>query len=203
MKMKAAVLAVIAVILIASGAKEETPLEVISVETPQVVEREIEAVEIPVEPLTVETKWFYDVPLDLEVQTHIIRECEKYGIDPAIVIAMAYRETKFDADAIGDNGKSFGLMQIQTRWHEERMERLGVTDIMLPIQNVTVAIDYLSELLDKYGDMEMALMAYNAGSTGAYNYWFSKGIYSNGYSQEIIRNSERYKEEMIEYVLYR
>ena len=107
---------------------------------------------------------YYDVLLTRELQDHIFAECEKHGIDPAIVIAMCYRESSYDAGAVGDNGRSFGLMQIQRRYHEERMERLGVTDLLDPLQNVTVGIDFLAELLDRYdGDVEKALTAYNRG----------------------------------------
>lgn len=107
----------------------------------------------------------YDVPLATDLQMHIISEAESYGIDPAIVFAIAYRESTFNASIIGDNGSSLGLMQVQPYWHSERMERLGCTDLLDPFQNVTVAIDYLSEMLSWYGgDMAKALTAYNRGS---------------------------------------
>ena len=140
---------------------------------------------------------FYPAPLDRDLQTHIFRTCEDYGVDPAIIIAMIDQESDFYPGAIGDGGKSFGLMQIQRRWHEERMERLGVTDLIDPYQNVTVGIDYLAELLDKYdGNMEKALIAYNMGATGAYKNCFSKGIFSTKYSREVLANSEKLREDV-------
>lgn len=106
----------------------------------------------------------YDVPLAADLQIHIIKTCEEHHIDPAIVMAMAYRESGFNAEAIGDGGDSYGLLQIQPRWHYGRMERLGCTDLLDPFQNVTVAVDYLAEQLDRYdGDMAKALVAYNQG----------------------------------------
>lgn len=107
----------------------------------------------------------YDVPLDAELQLHIIEQAEAHGIDPAIIMAMAYRESGYNANAIGDGGDSFGLLQIQPRWHYARMERLGCTDLLDPFQNVTVAVDYLAEQVDRYdGDVAKALVAYNQGS---------------------------------------
>lgn len=106
----------------------------------------------------------YDVPLDAELQLHIIEQAEAHGIDPAIIMAMAYRESGFNAEAIGDGGDSYGLLQIQPRWHYARMERLGCTDLLDPFQNVTVAVDYLAEQIDRYdGDVAKALVAYNQG----------------------------------------
>lgn len=105
----------------------------------------------------------YDVPLDEELQLHIIREAEKAGIDPAIVFAIAKKESTYNANAVGDGGDSIGLLQVQPYWHSGRMERLGCTDLLDPYQNVTVAVDYLSEQLSRYGSMEAALTAYNQG----------------------------------------
>ena len=110
-------------------------------------------------------RYFEAVPLDKELQDYIIRESEQKGIDPAIVMAMIHRESDYRADTIGDNGDSYGLMQIQPKWHSKRMERLGCTELLDPYHNVTVGIDYLAEKLGQYdGDMAKALVAYNQGS---------------------------------------
>lgn len=105
----------------------------------------------------------YDVPLSEDLQLHIIKTCEEKGIDPVIVFAMAYRESSYRTDAVGDNCASLGLLQIQSRWHSERMERLDCPNLLDPYQNVTVGVDYLAELLDRYGDIPKALTAYNTG----------------------------------------
>ena len=134
---------------------------------------------------------YYDIPLSEDLQEYIFTECEERGIKPEIVFGMIERETQFQAELIGDNGNSIGLMQIQPYWHSGRMERLGVTDLLDPFQNVTVGIDYLAELVLKYdGNIEMALTAYNAGCTGAYNNYFSRGIYCSEYSRSVIENAE-------------
>ena len=139
-------------------------------------------------PLGVET--FYDVPPSIDLQAFIVNETSAYDINPAIILGMIERESEFDADAIGDGGEAFGLMQVQIKWHRDRMKKLYVTDLLNPYENVRVGIDYLAELLDKYGgDVEMALIAYNAGPTGAKEDYFSRGVYSNGYSREVLENA--------------
>jgi hypothetical protein len=111
-----------------------------------------------------ETMTLYDVPLDADLQLHIIETAEANGIDPSIVLAMAFHESTYRTDAVGDNGNSYGLLQVQPRWHYARMERLGCTDLLDPYQNVVVGIDFLCEMLSKYdGDMAKALTAYNKG----------------------------------------
>lgn len=121
----------------------------------------------PVETEPIETEpevLFYNVPLDEDLQLHIIEEATERGIDPAIIIAMAYRESRYKANAVGDNGRSYGLLQIQKKWHSKRMKRLGCTDLLDPYQNVTVGIDYLAEQIERYGgNVAKGLTAYNRG----------------------------------------
>lgn len=107
---------------------------------------------------------YYNVNLSEYVQDVIFAECEKYNIPPEIVIAMIERESQFKQYAIGDDGRSLGLMQIQPKHHIQRMIDLGCTDLFDPVQNVTVGIDILAEQYIKYGDIAKALVAYNGGS---------------------------------------
>lgn len=127
----------------------EEPLESI------VEEAEIEAAE--------EKIVYFDVPLSEDLQKHIFELCEESGIDPAIVISMIKAESNFDSSALGDSGRSKGLMQIQEQIHIERMANLGCTDLFDPYQNVTVGVDLLSELIGRGKGVEWALMAYNGG----------------------------------------
>ena len=111
----------------------------------------------------IETKILMDVPLEDDLQLFIIDYCEERHISPALVMAMIERESRYTADTVGDNGNSLGLMQIQPRFHQERMQRLGCTDLLDPYQNVMVGIDILAELSESYGTCEAVLMAYNGG----------------------------------------
>jgi soluble lytic murein transglycosylase-like protein len=137
---------------------------------------------------------YFDCPLSHDLQDYIADLCEEAHIDPAVIIAMIGKESTYRADAKGDKGKSLGLMQIQPRWHYDRMEKLDCDDLLDPYDNVTVGIDFLCELVNKYdGNMHMALMAYNAGASGAKRNWFSKGIYENKYSRAVMKLAEELK----------
>ena len=108
-----------------------------------------------------------EIPLDAELQLHIVNECEKANIRPEIVFAMIQRESSYKADAIGDNGDSYGLMQVQPKHHYARMLELNCTNLLDPKQNVTVGIDILAELINKDKGIVWALMAYNGGESYA------------------------------------
>ena len=166
---------------------------------------EVAPASAPVEPTAEPTPeptpavFIYDVPLDADLQLHIIQFCDSYHIDPAIIMAMIQRESRFKAEVVGDGGESFGLMQIKAKYHRDRMEKLGVTDLLDPYQNVMVGIDFLGELLLRHEDIELALMSYNAGESGANYYWWSRGIYTNAYSSGVLEQSRTLREGMVEH----
>ena len=134
---------------------------------------------------------YYDVPLTEDLQNIIIDVSETCGVDPALVLAVIEKESGYNPDAAGDNGRSQGLMQIWRSFHEKRMEKLGAVNLYDPRDNVIVGIDILAEKLEKYEDTEKALIAYNAGDAGAKKHYFSKGVYSNGYSRAVIEIAEK------------
>lgn len=116
----------------------------------------------------------------------------RYHICPEMIMAIVEHESSGQADAT--NGGCKGLMQINEKYHTERMNRLGVTDIYDPYGNILVGCDYLAELFAEYEDMSIVLMKYN-GTSGA----VEKG-YENRtkYADEIIKRTmelERLHEE--------
>lgn len=84
-----------------------------------------------------------------------------YDICPELLQALVERESTYRIDAT--NGSCKGLAQISVKWHTDRMERLGVTDIYEPYGNILVAADYLRELYDERQDDDTyyVLMRYN------------------------------------------
>ena len=121
-----------------------------------------------------------DVPLDGETQALLHAACEEAGITYELALAVIRKETEFQ-NVMGDNGNSYGYMQIQPRWHEDRMERLGVTDLTDPYSNFRVGCDFLAELLSKY-TLEEALTAYNSGKPGKSEYAASVMNYMEEYN---------------------
>jgi soluble lytic murein transglycosylase-like protein len=118
----------------------------------------------------------YDVPLEEDLQIHIIETAEANGIDPAIIFAMAYHESTYRADAVNKYG-CYGLLQIKKSCHGGRMKRLGCTDLLDPYQNVTVAVDYLAEQIDRYdGNVAKGITAYNKGHYAGKITYYAKAV---------------------------
>ena len=131
----------------------------------------------------------YDVPLDAELQEYIIKKSEAHNINPALIFAIIEIESNYDILAEGDGGYSQGLMQISTKWHKDRMDKLGVTDLMDPYQNVRVGINILAEYAAKYEDINFVLMSYNGGVSYAQNL-VHNGIYSTEYTEYVTRRMQ-------------
>ena len=137
----------------------------------------------------VKTHLYYDIPLDEDLQDYILEVCHDYGVNHLIVLGMIEKESAFGPNVISDNEEAFGLMQIQPKWHQERMGRLGVTDILDPYQNVLVGVDYFAEMLSYDRGIAWALMAYNGGATYA-NELTNEGVISS-YVTDVFDNAGR------------
>ena len=118
-----------------------------------------------------------DVPLDAETQRLLYQACGETGIRYELALAVIWQETDF-RNIVGDGGDSIGFMQVQPRWHSERMERLGVADLADPYGNFLVACDFLAELLETH-DLTDALTKYNSGKAGDSQYARSVLNYMN------------------------
>ena len=100
-----------------------------------------------------------DTWISKEAQEQCITYGEEYGICPELLMAIIEQESS--GQAYAENGSCKGLMQVSEKWHKDRMERLGVTDIFEG--NVLVGTDYLAELFAENDDLYWVLMAYNGG----------------------------------------
>ena len=47
-----------------------------------------------------------DVPLDANLQSHIVDVCESYHIEPELVLAVIGQESNYKSQKIGDDGES-------------------------------------------------------------------------------------------------
>lgn len=90
-----------------------------------------------------------------------------YDLDPALLAAVIYQESKFKADARSASG-AIGLMQLLPDTARGIAlhtggSRFRVEDLYDPEINVRYGAWYLRHLLTKYADEKDALAAYNAG----------------------------------------
>ena len=136
---------------------------------------------------------FYDVPLSEDLQMHTFYQCDGWSIAPSIILALMERESDCVESAIGDDGNSFGLMQIQPQWWQDVMDKLGCDDLLDPYQNITVGVAIIAQLVEINPDPYWVLMAYNMGPDKATEL-YNKGIYSD-YAIEVLERASELSAE--------
>jgi soluble lytic murein transglycosylase-like protein len=115
----------------------------------------------------------------------IYAAAEAQGLDPDLGYRLVRAESSFNPRARSRAG-ALGLTQLMpgtARWLEPRMttpER-----IMEPEANLAVGFRYLRRLIDKYDDLDLALLAYNRGE-GAVDRDLRRGRNpENGYTRMV------------------
>ena len=116
-----------------------------------------------------------EVRLPLRHDDIIRQQADDKDLDPALIAAVIYAESRFARDATSSAGAR-GLMQITPATAQEIAQRSGGTefeqgDLGDPQINISYGSWYLHWLLDRYGDnRRLAVAAYNAG-TGNVDKW--------------------------------
>jgi soluble lytic murein transglycosylase len=105
----------------------------------------------------------------------ILAAAQRYGVEPALVKAVVWRESRFQASARGRSGE-FGLMQIREdaalEWVQaERVDSFVPEHLFDPATNTLAGTWYLRKCLRRFGHTDnpvpYALAAYNAGPAQA------------------------------------
>lgn len=136
--------------------------------------------------------FLFDVPLSDSLQRYIYEICADENVPVTLVMAMIEHESGFDPEAVSPTD-DYGLMQINAVNHEWLKEEYRCADMMNPYQNVFCGISIISSYIDKYGELDKALMTYNMGNYGAQKAW-KNGVTSIAYSEEILSLMKEYEE---------
>jgi soluble lytic murein transglycosylase len=118
-----------------------------------------------------------DLTLPLRHADIIRQQAREKRLDPALIAAVIYAETKFDPRTSPAGAE--GLMQILPQTAEFLARRSGATtfttaDLATPQVNIAYGSYYLRFLLDHYGGTEMlAIAAYNGGEANV-DRWVSQ-----------------------------
>ena len=114
-----------------------------------------------------EPGWWVRLWYPLKYESIVRGHARNYRLDPALLAAVIYQESKFRSNVKSSSG-AIGLMQLLPDTAKGIAihtggSRFRVSDLYNPEINVRYGAWYLRHLLDKYGDERTALAAYNAG----------------------------------------
>ena len=95
---------------------------------------------------------------------------EKYNVDENLIFALIKSESNFNPKAIS-NSKAVGLMQLMEETAKEIAKKNNIElnekntkeELFDVYKNIEIGTCYLSILMDRYKNKEVALAAYNAG----------------------------------------
>lgn len=95
----------------------------------------------------------------------IARVAQEENVDEALVRAVVQVESGGNPNAVSPKG-AMGLMQLMPR----TAEAMGVNNPFDPEQNLRGGVRLLRGLLNEFGDVRLALAAYNAGGPAVRQY---------------------------------
>ena len=123
-----------------------------------------------------------ELELPLQHEDIIRQQASKNGLDPALVAAVIYAETRFQPRPSPAGAQ--GLMQILPSTARLLAQRSGGTrfvesDLATPQINIAYGCYYLRYLFDRFGGSEvLALAAYNGGETNV-DRWLAQAHAAN------------------------
>ena len=91
------------------------------------------------------------------------QESKEKGVDPILVLSIIATESSFNPRARSKVG-ALGLMQAMPRYHQEKLDRWGMSsqDLYNPHQNIRIGTEILSEYMEiSRGNTTTALQRYN------------------------------------------
>lgn len=97
-------------------------------------------------------------PLDQPFLEAVAAAAEAHGLDPKLLHALVVTESAYRPNAISPVGAS-GLTQLMPATALE----LGVRNRFDPVENLRGGADYLARQILRFGDLRLALAAYNSG----------------------------------------
>src|SRR5262249_53814045 len=122
--------------------------------------------------------WYERIRYPLRYSEYVRVHAREHSLDPALLAAVIYQESKFRSSAKSSSG-AIGLMQltpstargiaIRTHGNAFRTE-----DLYNPEINIRYGAWYLDNLFRKYGSERLVLAAYNAGQ-GNVDRWRARG----------------------------
>ena len=121
----------------------------------------------------------------------ILAESKKYGYDPLFLTALIITESSFYNKA-RSNRNAHGLMQLKPATaialaSEIRLKWRGTHTLYDPRQNIALGAYYLNKMVDRFGDMTLALEAYNQGPSRLSRF-LRKGYLPQRYSRKVLKN---------------
>jgi soluble lytic murein transglycosylase-like protein len=140
-----------------------------------------------------------DPALHEDLARAILSESAAAQLDPLLVLAVIEVESGYDPSAVSAVG-ALGLMQLlPATLRREAAGRGGEASAREgPVANVRAGVRYLRRCLRSYPDLDVALMAYNAGPNRLHA-WLQAGAVPfevRGYARRVLAGQDRLRRSL-------
>lgn len=134
-------------------------------------------------------------PLDAVARVRL--HASEAGLDPALVCSLVRAESRFHPDAESSRG-AIGLMQLMpstAAWIAAKLD-VEAYDLRDAETNLRFGTWYLRHLLDRFGRIDLALAAYNAGPSRV-DEWVASGekgyVETTAFVHRVLRGEPVYR----------
>ena len=111
-----------------------------------------------------------------------------FGVPRDVLYGIAATESNFDPSVIGDQGQSFGLLQVQLATAQAVGFGTTPQDLLDPGTNAAAGAAYLAAQLQRFqGNLVAAVSAYNAGAGGVMS--------NSGYIQQVATTATEFAQQ--------
>lgn len=132
---------------------------------------------------------FLNIPLRIQkiiykkdYKAYVQKYAQEYNVDENLIYALIKAESNFNSNAKSSKD-AIGLMQLMESTAQDVCKKTDLQissdelseKLLEPDININIGTKYLSILIQKYGNIEIAITAYNAG-IGTVDNWIEKGI---------------------------
>jgi len=134
----------------------------------------------------------------------LYNESQRYGLQPTLVMALIATESSFFNWSRSEQG-AVGLMQLSPvtaeamvrQWSASgvRVKWSGEESLFDPVINLRLGLGYLSQLVRQFGDLKIALTAYNYGPTRVSEWLAECKPLPLAYANRIISLSQELREQ--------
>lgn len=129
----------------------------------------------------------YRIPADLAELVYDVALAE--GIDPEMAFRLVNLESGFNVRATSIVN-AIGLAQVMLKTARFYVPDITVAELYEPETNLRIGFRYLRDLLETYGDVKLALLAYNRGPARV-RYLMRQGEDpENGYASTLMKGYE-------------
>ena len=132
---------------------------------------------------------FLNIPIRIQkiiykkdYKEYVQKYAQEYNVDENLIYALIKAESNFNSNAKSSKD-AIGLMQLMESTAQDVCKKTDLQissdelseKLLEPDININIGTKYLSILIQKYGNIEIAITAYNAG-IGTVDNWIEKGI---------------------------